>query len=320
MIWSSKKDTPEYVEWYEAHKDTCSSNHEGSAGKMEVDSINEMFSRSEENYGVQYLNYIGDGDSKPFANIVKANPYGDENPVVKSECVGHVQKRMGMRLRNVKKEAKIGGRGKLTEALIKKLTIFYGLAIRRNLNSVKGMKNAIMVYYCPAGAGSWCNYRKAQATNSQKSYKHPLPVISPEVEKFILPIYKDLSRDDLLVKCLGGHTQNANESFNAMVWRLCPKHLHSGRKVVEISVYIATGVFNEGYAAILVMMNHMGIAIGQQTKMFADRADESRLERAERRHSASTKKARTAQRDARLADNELFMEEEGLLYGPGIAD
>ena len=68
------------------------------------------------------------------------------------------------------------------------------------------------------------------------------------------------------------------------------------------------------------MMNLIGIEIEQQTKMFADRADESRLERAELRHSASTKEARTAQQEARLAENELFMEEEGLLYGSGIAD
>ena len=32
-----------------------------------------------------------------------------------------------------------------------------------------------------------------------------------------------------------GHTQNANESFNAAVWRLSPKHLHSGLKIIEMS-------------------------------------------------------------------------------------
>ncbi|KAK9871436.1 hypothetical protein WA026_012811 [Henosepilachna vigintioctopunctata] len=38
----------------------------------------------------------------------------------------------------------LGGRGKLTEALIKNLLLYYGLAIRRNVNSVKDMNEAIM--------------------------------------------------------------------------------------------------------------------------------------------------------------------------------
>ena len=62
----------------------------------------------------------------------------------------------------------------------------------------------------------------AQAARILKSFKHPPLVIQPDIEQLILLIYEDLSRDDLLIKCLGGHTQNANESFNATV--------HSGVK------------------------------------------------------------------------------------------
>ena len=35
---------------------------------------------------------------------------------------------------------KLGGKNRLTEAIIKKLTLYYGLAIRRNVDSVEGMK------------------------------------------------------------------------------------------------------------------------------------------------------------------------------------
>ncbi|EFN76675.1 hypothetical protein EAI_06934, partial [Harpegnathos saltator] len=97
-------------------------NHSGSAGKMEVDAIKEMFLRSEKKFEVKYVNYIGDGDSKTFKGILDINPYGDKCPVTKSECVGHVEKRMGTRLRNIKQAKKLGGKGKLTEALIRKLT------------------------------------------------------------------------------------------------------------------------------------------------------------------------------------------------------
>lgn len=64
----------------------------------------------------------------------------------KKECVGHVQKRMGTQLWAVKKTNKsIGGKGsgKLTDKLIKDLTVYYGLAIRRHPNSAEDMKKAV---------------------------------------------------------------------------------------------------------------------------------------------------------------------------------
>jgi len=42
---------------------------------------------------------------------------------------------------------KIYGKGKLTDALIKKLSAYYGLAIRRNVNSVDEMKKGILATY-----------------------------------------------------------------------------------------------------------------------------------------------------------------------------
>jgi len=105
--WKGKESTEEFREWYESHKEECSSNHTGSAGKMEVDAVKEMFSASEEKFGVRFVNYIGDGDSKTFKALLDLNPYGDEHPIKKSECVNHVEKRMGTRLRNIKKEKKL---------------------------------------------------------------------------------------------------------------------------------------------------------------------------------------------------------------------
>lgn len=203
-MWKKKEGTAEYTEWYEKHETECSANHSGSSGKMEVDAIKIMFSRSEEKFGARYVNYIGDGDSKTYKAIQDLNPYGDECPVLKNECVGHVEKRMGTRLRNVEKEKKLGGKGKLTDVLIQKLTKYYGLAIRRNVHSVEDMKNAILGTlkhlsstdekpqheHCPPGADSWCKYRKAEAVGI--SYEHPSP-LHPDVLSNIKPICDDLS-------------------------------------------------------------------------------------------------------------------------------
>jgi len=74
IAWKGKEQTEEFKNWYETHEEECSANHIGSAGKMEVDSIKEMFSASERKYGVRYMNYIGDGDSKNFKAILDLNP------------------------------------------------------------------------------------------------------------------------------------------------------------------------------------------------------------------------------------------------------
>ena len=74
--WSSKQDSDEYTEWYGEHKEKFSANHDGSSGKRELDSVNEMFAMSEAKFGMKYLNYIRDGDSKTFVCILESNLYG----------------------------------------------------------------------------------------------------------------------------------------------------------------------------------------------------------------------------------------------------
>lgn len=332
--WKNKTHTEEFRKWMKDHEDECQKNHEGSSGKMEVDAMIEMFSTSEEKFGVKYGNYIGDGDSKTFKAILDSEPYGNELPIVKSECIGHVEKRMGSRLRNVRKEKKLSGRGKLTDKVVKKLTKYYGLSIQRNVNSVDEMKKAIMATYehifstkekpqhdnCPVGVDSWCKWQKAIALNQDPRNEDLAPLLGEDIKKHLLPIYQNLSKDDLLERCLGGHTQNANESFNATVWRLSPKHLHCGLKVVEISAYIAAGIFNEGYTSVLKIMNLLNLTIGTYAKVFAHNSDEERITRQNRKSLSETKDARTARRQHQMEENQLFEEAEGLLYGPGIAD
>ena len=70
-----------------------------------------------------------DEDSKGFSEV--QDVYSKENvEVVKKECVGHVQKRVGSALRKLKKENKgLGRKGKLTDALIDRLQNYYGIAM-----------------------------------------------------------------------------------------------------------------------------------------------------------------------------------------------
>ncbi|KAG8226571.1 hypothetical protein J437_LFUL004743 [Ladona fulva] len=93
-----KVGSAEYEEWKEEHDSKGTANHTGCAGKIEVDAIVKMFSRYEERYGIKYVNYIGDGDSKTYKGVLDAKPYGDVFVINKIECIGRVQKSMGTRL------------------------------------------------------------------------------------------------------------------------------------------------------------------------------------------------------------------------------
>lgn len=86
------KDPIEAESLYEEHEPDCTANHQGSAGKMEVDGVLEMFKHSEERYGVKYAQYIGDGDCKTHKSLIDNKPYGGNPEVEKLECVLHVKK------------------------------------------------------------------------------------------------------------------------------------------------------------------------------------------------------------------------------------
>jgi hypothetical protein len=99
-----EKDSEEYMEFYVNHFPECDVNHEGSSPSMETEGVSMLFSRSIEKHSIRYNPFIGDGDSKAFRRVCKDKPYGDEYIISKEECIGHVQKRMGTRLRNLVKK------------------------------------------------------------------------------------------------------------------------------------------------------------------------------------------------------------------------
>lgn len=94
------KGTLEYNGWYENHKDLCKSNYEGSSCAMEMEGALRVFKRSITDFNLRYTTVISDGDSSAL-NTEKV--YGPGVEIVKHECVGHVQKRVGKRLRELKK-------------------------------------------------------------------------------------------------------------------------------------------------------------------------------------------------------------------------
>ncbi|GFW74484.1 uncharacterized protein TNCV_2413831 [Trichonephila clavipes] len=106
-----------------------------TAWGMEVEGALRIFNRSEVLHNLRYTQYLGDGDSKAYKAVLESKLYKDVN-IEKLECVGHVEKRMGTRLRALKLKLKgkkledkksLGGRNRLTDAEIDKLQRYYGL-------------------------------------------------------------------------------------------------------------------------------------------------------------------------------------------------
>ena len=68
---------------------------------MEVEGAIRMFERSIVKRSLRYTSYYGDGDSKAYGAVKSTSDV--EKPVQKFERIGHYQKRVGCRLRKLKK-------------------------------------------------------------------------------------------------------------------------------------------------------------------------------------------------------------------------
>ena len=71
---------------------------------METAGATKIFSSPKEKHGLYYTSFYGDGDSKAYATVKDID--GPTKPIKKFKCVGHYQKRVGSRLRNLKKTHK----------------------------------------------------------------------------------------------------------------------------------------------------------------------------------------------------------------------
>ncbi|GFX82365.1 uncharacterized protein TNCV_2870461 [Trichonephila clavipes] len=125
---------------------------------------------------------------------------------------------MGTRLRRLKTKMRgqklsdgkpLCGRNRLTEAEIDRLQAYYGLAIRRNLSSVKDMQQAIWAIFLhklstdenlsmdfvPLIQIRGANLKKAELLGETYHHKNSLPV---DVVEAMRPVFRDLANPELL--------------------------------------------------------------------------------------------------------------------------
>lgn len=314
------------------HLDSCKANYVGTSGGMEVDGALNIFHRSTLLYNVKYTEYLGDGDTSAFLTVSNSMPYGPDEVIKKLECVGHIQKRMGTRLRKLKEKKrgveladgkKLGGKNRLTDAAIQKLQIFYGLAIRRNTKSVEDMRTAVWAIYfhvqstnakpthnlCPKDEDTWCKFN--QSLRTKEHYDHQKHFHLPEAVMLEMkPIFRDLSETSLLEKCLSGKSQNPNESLNNVIWARISKRTFVSIETLKFGTFEAVSTYNEGYVTKIKIMEHLGLPAGSYMVKAMKRLDIARVRKAEKAALDLEKKIRQARSLGKRKLEDLYEDEE----------
>eukprot|EP00117_Sycon_ciliatum_P017869 scpid82715/ scgid16696/ len=300
---------------------------------MEAEAVEKLWSRSEAKNNLRYVTYIGDGDSKGHKRVSVAKPYGD-TAIVKDECIGHVQKRVGKGLRDLK--TKLGstklsdgkaltGKGRLTEKMMDKLQNYYGIAVRGHVGDVDGTYRAIWASLhhhggshdmCPPGKDSWCKYQQQKA-GANIIYNQSHVLLPKAAVNELKPLYVRLTDRELLARCVRGATQNVNEAFNAVLWSLCPKTSFCGPLTVETSTYLAVGLFNHGTATVKSVMRDMHCDVGSFVHVGLDKADTTRMYHSARKSQDTEKKARKRRRAVKKGLVDAETEKEGITYSSG---
>lgn len=322
---------------HDKHTDHCEANFSGSSGAMEVAGAVNIFQRSTDQYAVRYLEYLGDGDSKAYSAVCESMPYGNTT-IEKVECIGHVQKRMGSRLKALKLKTKklpneqwLGGKGRLTDTAILQIQNYYGLAIRRNCTvSVENMHKAIWAEYFHILSSNedpqhelcdetWCKYRLA--IKNKEHYDHNQHFhLPPDVMSFIKPVFRDLSDKNLLARCLKGQTQNQNESFNSVVWNHIPKTTFVHLRTLKLGINMAVCSFNDGGIGICKILINCGLKPGNHLIRTMKQLDLQRIKKADKAQEELEKKIRHSKSLLKRKLDDKFEEEEGEepSYGAGL--
>ncbi|KAJ8888006.1 hypothetical protein PR048_007491 [Dryococelus australis] len=187
--------------------------------------------------GLCYVQYLGDGNFKGFAAVLQNKPCGNNVNIAKLECVGHVQKRVGARLRRLKRDMK-DKYLVMVKGLEEKKDLadcYYGQSTRKNLTNVEDMRKAI-----------WASYFRMISTDANpQHFRCP----SEAVMTAIKPVFNYLSKIYLLRRVSPRENSKSNESFNSIVWQRLPKTVYNGPQTLKLDVSDAVVCFYEGYVA-----------------------------------------------------------------------
>ena len=335
-IASEKPSSEDLEQWKAKHASNCPKNFEGSSNAMEVECAVRLWKRSVEEHKFRYITMLSDGDSKAYDALVESNIYGDSIKLSKEDCVNHVSKRMGTAIRNLISSAKaqgqsITGRGKLTASKAAKIQNYYGRAIKDYAADQELLKKRIFAilfhmsstdenpkhHHCPPGTHSWCFWQRAVAKSEDPGGHNEHETLPLDIGRKLVPVFQRLTDDGLLKRCCRGKTQNPNESLHNIIWKLCPKTMFAGRNTVETAVALAICQFSMGATFKSVLCKVLSMEAGSYMEEKARRASLKRISKAEKAHSAESKKRRKQLKFNTTTHEQKTKDREGVTYSAG---
>ena len=102
---------------------------------------------------------------------------------------------------------------------------------------------------CPKG--SWCTY-----SSNWKKYNGQKRLASVFTE-VLTSLFINLSKSELLHRCLQGSTQNQNEAINGLLWTKCPKTKFCGKVKVLLAVSETISHLNTGPGFKVTLLNQL---------------------------------------------------------------
>lgn len=83
---------------------------------------------------------------------------------------------------------------------------------------------------------------------------------------------------------------------------------------------MAASTYNEGYSAILKIMNELNIEVGNHTVKLAKEIDNARIKQGELQMTDTVKQSKIEKRRRMIQQEEVFKAKKGIVYSAGMAD
>ena len=182
----------------------------------------------------------------------------------------------------------------LTDEMCSRITSFYQLAVRQSLGNPDLILQSIQAIplhlganefnsetnhkFCPKGVGSWCLYRNSIA-HGQTPPRHP-KCLSPDSVELVQAVFSKYRYDTefFVNKIAHAHTSNNNEAVHNILFSMVRKTDAIGLSVMKLGSALAVIRYNEGYRAVLGILERLGVTIHPGIIELLSNLDKNRVE------------------------------------------
>ena len=166
-------------------------------------------------------------------------------------------------------------------------------------------------FFCPLGPTTWCQYNLAIENDEDlDEFSHEELVWRVDLDKWerVLPIFKDLTNENLLRRCAKDYRQNVNESFNSLIWIRVPKTVYHSLDSISLGMYDAVICCNLHYSGRLKVLDELTVSYSQKCVKGSDELD--KLQDDHRGSGKSRAELADVSDEEDLGDGDYFSENE----------